>query len=48
MTGRQRHLVDFGRIPSRDNMAATVGIVREAVNHLRDLVDPLDFAFWSR
>ena len=39
MAGRERHLVEFGRVPGRDDEAAAVGVAADLVEHPADLVD---------
>ncbi len=48
MAGRQRHLVDVSRIPSRDNHPAGVGIVLYHIHHLGYLVDSTPFIIGPR
>ena len=39
MARRQRHLVDVGRIPRRDDQAARIGIAPDRCDHVGDLID---------
>jgi hypothetical protein len=39
MTGRQRHVVDVGRVPGADDVAAAVGVGPQAMHNVGDLID---------
>lgn len=39
VTGRQRHGIDVGDVPGRDEVAPGVGIALDRLDHLGDLVD---------
>jgi hypothetical protein len=39
MTRRQRHLVDFRRVPRRNDVAARIRVVDDAGNQVGDLID---------
>ena len=39
VAGRQRHAVEIGRVPRRDDVAARIGILPDRLDDARDLVD---------
>ena len=39
MAGRQGHVVDIGRVPGRDDVAAAVRVGFQALNHRRNLIN---------